>query len=378
MLRIDEIKKDSLIKGVLPGEVVKIPKIPPVSEKWIAKGKAAFEKYECAKCHGKSGRGDGPSASTLKDHKERPIRPNNFTRGVFKGGGDLRSIATRIMTGVEGTPMPSHADVVEPEDLIALAHHVRQLSHGRDFWQPGTGVIPARRIQGQVPLQPNDPRWAAAVPTAIPLMQLYNDGRPPTEVTVQALHDERRLSIRIEWADPTPDRRILTTRSNGDAAAIQFSIREADPPLFVMGAPENLVNIWYWNASNRGGTEDVEAKYPGMAVDDYPFAGKVYPRRRMGHPKVATARATEKLFVAAWAAKNPNSAPGLLRSAMDLNAGGFGTLKPQPPKEQNLRSAERWWKGRWRIVFTRDLESPDTNDVRLLPATIHPMAFQRF
>src|SRR3990172_6508380 len=111
-------------------------------------------KNECNKCHGDKGDGKGPSAAELKDYAKRPIRPNDYTRGVFKGGGDPQSIITRIMTGIEGTPMPSHAEALEKqEDVIALAHYVRQFSKGRDFWQPSTGVIPARRTQGKTPLR---------------------------------------------------------------------------------------------------------------------------------------------------------------------------------------------------------------------------------
>jgi DMSO reductase family type II enzyme heme b subunit len=350
--------------------------IPPSTKAWITKGKAAYLKYGCNKCHGDNGDGKGESAPTLKDHKKRPIRPNDYTRGVFKGGGDPRSIITRILTGIEGTPMPSHADTVEKqEDLIALAHYVRQFSRGRDFWQPGTGVIPVRRIQGGVPTQANDMRWARVIPTSIPMMQLHNDGRPPVEVDVRALHSETEISIRIEWADSTPDRRIVSSNAFADGSAIQFSLREKDPPLFIMGLPDNLVNIWYWNAAMGRRTTDVEAKYPGMAVDDYPFAGKIYPRKKMGHAKIVSARATRAPFVSAWAVGNSNSTPRLARPAMDLNAAGFGTLQPQGPKDQNLKSSEWWWRGKWHVVFTRLLENSEKNDAQLRPGTIHPVAF---
>jgi len=66
-------------------------------------------------------------------------------------------------------------------------------------------------------------------------------------------------------------------------------------------------------------------------VDDYPFAGRVYPRRKMGHAKIVTSRDTKRPFISAWAAKNPNSSPFLALPAMDLNAVGFGTLRPQAP-----------------------------------------------
>ncbi|MDA0999011.1 MAG: ethylbenzene dehydrogenase-related protein [bacterium] len=359
-------------------ELPKLPaKVPPVSKAWLVKGKAAYLKYGCNKCHGDKGDGKGESAPTLRDHKGRPILPNDYTRGVFKGGGDPVSIMMRVMTGIEGTPMPSHGDILEKqEDLIALAHYVRRFSKGRDFWQPGTGVIPAHKMQGKVPVKANDRRWARAVPVSIPMMQLHNDGRPPLEVEVRVIHDETNISIRLEWADSTPDRTILTTKSFGDAAAIQFSLREKSPPLFVMGSADNLVNIWYWNAAMGRRHVGVEAKYKGMAVDDYPLTGRVYPRKEMGHAKIASTAATRAPFISAWAAGNPTSSPRLARPVMDLNAIGFGTLQPQGPEGQNLKSSESWLRGgKWRVVFTRTLESGEKNDVQLLPGTIHPIAF---
>ncbi|MDP6277391.1 MAG: ethylbenzene dehydrogenase-related protein [Nitrospinota bacterium] len=358
-------------------EFPKIPaKIPPSTDAWVSKGKKAYLKYGCNKCHGDKGDGKGESAPTLKDHKERPILPNDYTRGVFKGGGDARSIITRTLTGIEGTPMPSHADTVEKaEDLVAIAHYVRKFSKGRDFWQPGTGVIPARRVTGDVPTRTNDERWKSASSTVISMMQIHNDGRPPVEVDVRTLHSETKISIRLEWPDSTPDRRIISTNSYADGSAIQFSLREKDPPLFIMGSADNLVNIWYWNAAPGRKTTGVEVKYPGMAVDDYPFAGRVYPRRKMGHAKIVTSRDTKRPFISAWAAKNPNSSPFLALPAMDLNAAGFGTLQPQAPGGQNLKSTERWWKGKWRVVFTRVLNGGGKKDVKLLPGMIHPIAF---
>lgn len=354
-----------------PAEFVKIPKAPPATPEWLAKGKAAYLKYECNKCHGDKGDGKGTSAAELKDYLKRPIRPNDYTKGVFKGGGDVQSIITRILTGIEGTPMPSHAEVLEKqEDVIALAHYVRQFSKGRDFWQPSTGVIPARRAQGKASLRTDDPQWAKVIPTPIPMMQLNNDGRPPIEMNVRALHDETSISILLEWDDATPDR-MGSVGTFGDAAAIQFSLGEKDPPLFVMGARDNLVNIWHWAAP----PVDVEATYAGMAVDDYPLAGKPYPRKEMGHPPIAASRATRTPFVSAWAAGNPISTPGLARPFMDLNAGGFGTLQPQGPKDQNVQGQARWSRGKWRVVFTRSMESPGKQDAQLLAGSIHPIGF---
>ena len=59
----------------------------PSTMESILRGRELFQKLECWKCHGPAGHGDGPSASTLTDSKDNPIRPYNFSTGTrFKCG----------------------------------------------------------------------------------------------------------------------------------------------------------------------------------------------------------------------------------------------------------------------------------------------------
>jgi len=61
------------------GDPIQIPPEPALTIGSIQHGKELFQKLECWKCHGNEGRGDGPSASTLTDNNDQPIRPYNFT-----------------------------------------------------------------------------------------------------------------------------------------------------------------------------------------------------------------------------------------------------------------------------------------------------------
>jgi len=117
------------------GEPIKIPAETPVTIESIRHGHELFEKMECWKCHGQQGRGDGPSASTLTDSKDQPIRPYNFALGRndsrFKCGSENQDLYRIFMTGVDGTPMPSFADVIQPNDAWDLVHYLRTLQTGR-------------------------------------------------------------------------------------------------------------------------------------------------------------------------------------------------------------------------------------------------------
>ncbi len=134
------------------GDPIKIPAEPPVTIESIAHGKALFTKLECWKCHGPQGKGDGPSAATLTDSKDQPIRPYNFAGGGddsrFKCGSTNQDIYRIFMTGVDGTPMPSFMDTIQPNDAWDLVHFLRTLqvhrhSKENDVLKAAGGKIPA-------------------------------------------------------------------------------------------------------------------------------------------------------------------------------------------------------------------------------------------
>jgi mono/diheme cytochrome c family protein len=118
-----------------PGEPIKVPVEPAVTIESIAHGKALFTKLECWKCHGPQGKGDGPSAATLTDSKDQPIRPYNFAGGAndsrFKCGSTNADLYRIFMTGLDGTPMPSFGDNIQPNDAWDLVHFLRTLQVNR-------------------------------------------------------------------------------------------------------------------------------------------------------------------------------------------------------------------------------------------------------
>ena len=145
-----------------PADPIKIPAEPPVTIDSISHGKALFTKLECWKCHGPEGKGDGPSASTLTDSKDNPIRPYNFAAGKddsrFKCGSTNSDIYKIFMTGVDGTPMPSFADVIQPNDAWDLVHFLRVLQVHRH--SPENNVLKA--AGGKIPAYVEKPAEAPA------------------------------------------------------------------------------------------------------------------------------------------------------------------------------------------------------------------------
>jgi mono/diheme cytochrome c family protein len=139
------------------GDAIPVPAEPKLTLESIKHGQELFQKLECWKCHGQEGRGDGPSASTLTDSNDQPIRPYNFAAGSrFKCGSTNEDLYKIFLSGVDGTPMPSFADVVKPEEAWDLVHFLRtlQVTHKSPelaLWEStkeGADQVASRRLTG--------------------------------------------------------------------------------------------------------------------------------------------------------------------------------------------------------------------------------------
>ena len=144
-------------KNDKPGDPINVPPEPKLTAESIKHGQELFQKLECWKCHGQEGRGDGPSAATLTDSNDQPIRPYNFAAGSrFKCGTTNQDIYRIFVTGVDGTPMPSFADVIKPEEAWDLVHYLRTLqvtnkSPELALWETskeGAAIVAAQKLKG--------------------------------------------------------------------------------------------------------------------------------------------------------------------------------------------------------------------------------------
>jgi hypothetical protein len=200
-------------------------------------------------------------------------------------------------------------------------------------------------------------------------------------VTVRALHNETQLALALEWADDTRNDQSLRVEDFRDGVAVQFPVA-AGMPFYCMGQQGGDVNIWHWKADwqaaiiaqqtapdhvdDQGGAR-LLATYPNFYVDQYPFT-----------------TAADNVVLAGYADVNylPSQAAGnLIASAVhtspveDLMAGGFGSLTSQPLAAQNVQGYGAWDNGRWRVIFYRDLLSPEVEDVSFTLAQPYSMAF---
>jgi mono/diheme cytochrome c family protein len=100
----------------------------PAFDTHAATGRKLFA-TSCAPCHGEQGRGDGPSAALLTDDWEQPIKPADLGLPSLRSGPELSDIYKALVTGLNGTPMPSFLDATsetERWDLVASIESLRR------------------------------------------------------------------------------------------------------------------------------------------------------------------------------------------------------------------------------------------------------------
>jgi mono/diheme cytochrome c family protein len=353
--------------------VIQVPPPPPYDDAAKVRAAELFQKG-CAACHGAGGRGDGVQKQI--DAEGYPTRPRDLTVGVFKGFPEPEHIHRRLMGGLPGTPMPSSAEFLSPEDAWHLVRFVLGISSEsqRERVEMRRFEIVARHAP-QVPRHADDGLWRSAPRVNLHLMPLWWRSERPEGLTVQALHDGRDLAILLTWADETHDHTALRPQDFRDAAAIEFSL-SADPPFFAMGSLGNLVNIWMWKSERQADLEpafqDLEKVYPNIGIDAYPNPERSAIEQPMRH---ALTLESNPVFVTGWGAGNIVSDPTRKSPAEDLAAQGFGTLSARPRPDQRVEAEGVYSTGTYRVVFRRALASSGAGSVSLEPGTSLSVAF---
>ncbi len=189
---------------------MQFPSGPAASQESIEAGKKAYAETGCLKCHGNLGRGDGPSAPTLVDELQHPIRAANLTQPwTFRGGPSREDIFRTMSTGLNGTPMPSFADSLSTEQRWAITDFILSLSRSGG---PGyTNLVVAKHVEDPIDLKNGTASFEPAAVARFPIVgQIMEPGRsfhpPATAVTVQAIYDAESLAVLVRWHDMSAEK----------------------------------------------------------------------------------------------------------------------------------------------------------------------------
>jgi mono/diheme cytochrome c family protein len=268
-------------------KTVALPSAPGATTASAEQGKKLYEDTGCVRCHGPLGRGDGPSAPTLKDDWDHPIRAADLAqRWTFRGGSSREDIFRTMTTGLNGTPMPSFQDSLTPEQRWAITDFIASLSSGDG---PGyTNLVTARHVTEPIDLKKGAAAFASAPVARFPIIgQIMEPGRafhpPATSIMVQAMYDADSIAVLVRWHDMSAQK----TGTNGpslavppeeeeepaagaqpqdpfaeaaapeapasefsDAVSIQIpsqALTGPRKPYFIFGDKENSVDLWFFD-----------------------------------------------------------------------------------------------------------------------------------
>gem|GEM_PF-588526 len=176
---------------VAAGAALSPPEVTPLL---ITRGKQVYLELGCGECHGQTGKGDGPSAAALVDDNGLSTAPYDLTARPVRRPrepGESRVVAVykSLITGLDGTPMPSYQGAAATEDLWAVAAWVDSIA-----WTagPDAPALPnptamddrvialAKKRKMRMAVWPGDPTSPEALVWGSPVIGLQ--GTPPASL----------------------------------------------------------------------------------------------------------------------------------------------------------------------------------------------------
>jgi len=353
---------------------VQLPSAPSSSNESVELGKKLYVDSGCVKCHGTLGRGDGPSAPTLKDDAGYQIRAADLAqRWTFRGGSSREDIFRTMSTGLNGTPMPSFADALKPEERWAITDFIASLSSEA----PGyTNLVIAKYVPEAIDLKKGAASFQSARVAHFPLIgQIMEPGRafhpPATSVMVQAIYDADSVAVLLRWHDMSPEK----TGKNGPLLPVPAEEEEEASAAAPGGG----------DAPSGFGDAEVAPSAPGggqpPAAD--PFAEE--PAAQAGQPsEFSDAVAIQIPTETPAGARKPYFIFGDSQSSVDLwffdlalteptQLTGRGSTDIKASDAKDLTGVASYDQGEWSVIFKRPLRP--SSGAALSQGQFLPIAF---
>ncbi len=357
---------------------IDIPEPPALTDESVQRGRAVYESQGCAACHGNAGRGNGPSAPTLKDDWGQHIRAADLTqRWTFRGGPTRRDVFRTFSTGLNGTPMPSYFDSLEVRDRWDLVDYIESLGEGDS---PGySSLLLVEPLQDEIDLAQGPELFAAAPKSRFPLLgQIVEPGRnfqPSTaSVEVQAVYNRREIAFLVRWNDLRAD----TVGVAGPALAVP---PEEEDLTQAAGAGEAAVDADddFWGgaaveaADAAGGTDDFwgeEAGETEPTTADSEFADAV----ALQFPVTPPAGIRKPYFIYGDV-QNPVDLwfVDLARPTLVRQFTARGGSRIEPSTADDFEVAAGYAEGQWYAIYKRALRS--TGNITFQEGQFVPIAF---
>ena len=345
---------------------VDLPSAPRSTNETIAAGKKLFEDTGCIRCHGSLGRGDGPSAPTLKDDWGHPIRAANLAQSwTFRGGSTREDIFRTMSTGFNGTPMPSFSDSLSVEQRWAITDYIASLSGNNG---PGySNLVVAKHVSTPIDIAKGSESFASAPVARFPIVgQIIEPGRafhpPATSVTVQAIYDADSVALLVRWHDMSAEK----SGKNGPSLPVAPEEEEE-----AAAAAERITGTF--------GDAEVKEAPGGQAKDPFAEAETAAPASEFSDA-IAVQIPTEL----PTGARKPYFIFGDDQNSVDLwyfdlatpapvQFTGKGSASVTPKDTKDLSGVANYDQGEWSVIFKRPLAP--ASGAKFSAGEFMPMAF---
>jgi mono/diheme cytochrome c family protein len=346
---------------------VDLPGAPRSTDQTVAAGKKLFEDTGCIRCHGNLGRGDGPSAPTLKDDWGHPIRAANLAEPwTFRGGSSREDIFRTMSTGFNGTPMPSFSDSLSVEQRWAITDYIASLSGSRE---PGyTNLVIAKHVQEPIDLNKGAASFASAPAARFAIvgqiMEPVRSFHPPaSSVVVQAIYDAESVALLVRWHDMSAE------KGGKNGLSLPVPPEEEEAPAAAEGA----------GGANPFGDAVAAEPTAGQAKDPFAEETPATPASEFSDavaiqiPSEAPAGPRKPYFIFGdsqnsvdlWFFDLAGSAPARFTGR------GSGDIKPNDQAE--VTGVASYDQGEWSVIFKRPRASK--SGATFSPGEFTPIAF---
>ena len=361
---------------------VPLPSAPNSTSASIDLGKKLYVDNGCVKCHGPLGRADGPSSATLTDDLGRPIRPADLSQSwTFRGGSSREDIFRTMTTGLNGSPMPSFADALTPEQRWAITDFIVSLSgsNGPDY----ANLVIARHVEDPIDLAQGAKSFASAPLARFPIIgqitEPVREFHPPVNgVTVQAIYDADSMALLVRWHDRSAEK----TGRNGPLLPVPPEEEEQETP----GAPAG--------GSGAASAAASQGNPFGDAVVAPTPAGQAQkPADPFAEPEAAPAGQPSEFSdavsiqipsAALTGARKPYFIFGDTQNSVDLwfydlarpdplQFTGKGSADVAPNDTGDVTGVASYDQGEWTVIFKRPLRP--TSGAAFSPGEFTPIAF---
>jgi high-affinity iron transporter len=188
-------------------KVIGLVGLPVAPADWpsLASGEALFQNA-CTQCHGREGRGDGPSAANLA------VKPLNFQDPTKMREISAFQVFNTIRLGVQNTPMPAFANYSD-RDTWNLAFYVHSLRFRDLSSDPGIAAG-FEKIKSSLKLSPDDLLKVAA-----------SDSDTKIEARLGGTPDQIAISVaglRLHAPEESPQTHLDSARSQLEEARSNY------------------------------------------------------------------------------------------------------------------------------------------------------------